>query len=167
MELFTSQFDLIREIGSFEWIRRYPVNPVTMVAAVVLIGIIVLVINSKKRKRIADAARPQDASIVILKSIDPSAGGLAENVRVVSANGEKAPWFFFRTFPAIYLSPGENRLELYAEWASGGRIAKFYKTDLQGLTLQIEPSKVYVLEYDIEQGIYLFYEAEQFSVPQR
>lgn len=165
MEMFTEHFKLIREIGFLEWIQRYPINPVTIVGAVIIIGFVILIINSKIKKRIAESMRPENASIILLKSIDPSAGGLADNVRVVSANGEDAPWFFFKTLPAIYLRPGENRLELYAEWARGGRIAKFFKTDLQGLTLHIEPNKVYVLEYDIEQGIYLFSEAEHLKVP--
>lgn len=58
MDIFTHQFDMIKTMGSWEWLSRYPINPVTMVAAALVVGLVVLFANSRIRRRNAERHKP-------------------------------------------------------------------------------------------------------------
>ena len=142
---------MIEQLGFWKYMATYPLNPISMVGVVVLIGILVLFINrlvaklpfcglkmwglahfagryiqfryksnAKARKRGVMQALEEhpDAALVTFHKKRVGDMDYADNLRIVSVNGERARWFFWRPMcPAMYVEPGENRVELYAEWA--------------------------------------------------
>ena len=80
---------MIKTMGFWEWLSRYPINPVTMVAAALVVGLVVLFANSRIRRRNAERHKPAGASILVIQKRNGSNGNFAENVRVSAINGEK------------------------------------------------------------------------------
>lgn len=161
MDIFTYQIELIKKMGFVEWINKYPINPITMVAIVIIIGIIVLILNAKIRKKNAQKHKVQGSSIIILKKQNFANIDFAEQIRVQKINGEKANWFFYKTRPAIYIIPGQNEVIAYAFWAKS--IQKLISTKPKKLYLQIEENKVYSLYYMIQTEQYFICEGEDYE----
>ena len=47
LDIFTHQFDMIKAMGFWEWLSRYPINPVTMVAAALVDPFLAQLVNVK------------------------------------------------------------------------------------------------------------------------
>ena len=163
LDIFTHQFDMIKAMGFWEWLSRYPINPVTMVAAALVVGLVVLFANSRIRRRNAERHKPAGASILVIQKRNGSNGNFAENVRVSAINGEKSCWFFHKAAAAVYLGPGENVLEVYAQWARGGRTVTLYRTNPVVLTLTVASDKIYALHYDVRSSCYLLTEGDAYE----
>ncbi|RRD40899.1 hypothetical protein EII29_00150 [Leptotrichia sp. OH3620_COT-345] len=161
MEIFTSQIDLIRKMGFSNWIGTYPVNPLTIVTTVLIIGFIVLIVNAKVKKNNAKRNKVEGAALVILKKQNSFNNDFAEQVRVMEVNGKKADCFFYKTRPAIYLDPGKNELIVYAEWAQS--IQKFFKTKPEKINLNLNYNTVYTLYYIIETQQYLLCKGDRYE----
>jgi hypothetical protein len=89
----------------------------------------------------------------------------ADNIRLVKLNGENPQWFFIKPMvPAIYLKPGENKIELYADWARGGGASiKMSKSEIVLITVSAKAEGSYSLEYYIPEKKFVF---EPFNIPQ-
>jgi hypothetical protein len=165
--MFEYQLKLIRELGLEGWLREYPINPVTIIAGVVVLGIIVLIVNAKVRKRRALDNKPSaDAAVVILQMRN-SLQNLtwADNVRVEAVNGGPAHWFFHKAVAAIWLRAGENTLTLHAEWARRKSAYGFktFKTPSVRLVIDVSAEEVYALHYHIERERYILTEGDRFE----
>lgn len=139
-----------------EYMALHPINPVSMVVGVVIVGIVVLFINAKIRKRKAGyfLVDNPDASILILGKLRVGDVNYADSIQVVSVNNQKVNWFFYRPMiPAIYIKPGHNEIVLYAKWArsKGGRIAN-YKSEIITLPIDIKVNERYSLEFHIPEN---------------
>lgn len=161
MEIFTSQIKLIGEIGFGNWINTYPINPLTILATVLIIGFTILIVNAKIKKENAERNKVEGAALVILKKQNSFNNDFAEQIRIVEVNGEKADWFFHKTRPAIYLKPGKNELIVYAEWAQS--IQKFFKTVPEKLHLDLNYDTIYTLYYIIEIQKYLLCKGDRYE----
>ncbi len=161
MELFTRQIELIREMGFMEWLRCYPVNPITMVMTVLIFGMLVLLLNAKIRKKNAEKNKPEGAAILVLKKQNSFNDNFAEQVRVLKVNGRQGQWFFYKARPAIYLPPGDNEIVVYAEWAQS--VQKLFKTESKKLQLKVKQDTVYTLYYVIQTAQYLIYEGDKYE----
>jgi hypothetical protein len=157
---------MIGELGFFGYIQTYPVNPITLLGGLAVIGIAVLVMNAKAKRSGANRflAENPGAALVTLHKKKIGNNDYADNIRVVTLNGQKPRWFFIKpAVPALYIKPGENRIELYADWAKGGGAAvKMYKSEPVLMTLAAETGGRYSLEYYIPEHTYIF---EPFVLP--
>jgi len=147
----------MQQMGVWEFLRRYPVNPITVVAGAVLLGILVLVVVYGARRRKARQYRFETADAALML-YPPQGAGWGANIKIARLNGETAHWFFAKpAVPALYLRPGENRLELHAEWASGSApFVKMHRSDQVTLTLDVRPEGRYLLLYSVEEARYIF-----------
>lgn len=161
MEIFTYQIELIRKMGFGNWIKTYPVNPITIVLTVVIIGFIVLIVNANTKKKNAERNKVEGAALLILKKQNSFNNNFAEQIRVVEINGEKAQWFFYKTRPAVYLKPGKNELIVYAEWAQS--IKRIIKTAPRKIELSVDYDSVYTIYYKIEIDQYLLYRGDEYE----
>jgi hypothetical protein len=159
MQDFANIFRRISEMGFFDYMAKYPINPISIILATIVIGVVVFALVSRSKKRKADAQLAQNpaAATMIFRTtnmvLDDAS---ADNISVLKLNGEEAHWFFAKpTVPAVYLTPGSNTLELYAHWARNKGF-KQYKTEPVVLTLTAEPGCRYTLEYHIASQRYLF-----------
>ena len=151
---------LIKQLGLFGYIRQYPVNPITMVGGVLLIGIVVLIINAAVRKRSADkfAGKTPGAAIMVLHVRELGNQDYAENIRIQTLNGSPAHWFFLKPgIVALYLTPGENRLQLYADWArQHGKTIKMFQSNQTTISVTAHADGHYALEYCISEDKFIF-----------
>jgi hypothetical protein len=151
---------LIEEFGFLGYIQRFPVNPITLVAGAIIIGIIVLFINAAIKKNKANQFLVENIGAVIMTFHKKKIGNnnYADNIRIIKINNESAHWFFLRpAIPAVYLKPGENRIEVYAEWARGGGSSiKMFKTDVVEMVVTVKTERHYSLEYYIPENKYIF-----------
>jgi hypothetical protein len=156
---------MIQELGLFGYIQKFPVNPITMVCGLIIIGIIVLVVNSVGKKRRANKYLLENpgSAIMIFHKKKIGNNDYADNIRIVKLNGENAQWFFVRPMiPALYLKPGENKIELFAEWARGGGSIKMFKSNIISMIVSAKTEGSYSLEYYIPESKYIF---EPFTLP--
>ncbi|MDR2914289.1 MAG: hypothetical protein LBV74_05600 [Tannerella sp.] len=156
--------ELIEELGLLGYLQKYPVNPITIVGCMIIIGIVVLIINAKIKKKNAEKQKPAGAATVILQKRNVQNNTYAENVRVHSINGKPAPWFFYKLAAAVYFLPGQNTVEIYAEWArrEAGKV-KMYRTEPVRLTMTVSADKIYALHYHIDSQEYLLTEGDRFE----
>jgi hypothetical protein len=151
---------LIEELGFWGYMHQFPINPITIVAGAIIIGIIVLFINAtiKKNRAHQFLAKNADAAIMTFHKKKTGNNDYADNLRILKINGEPAHWFFLKpAIPAVYLKPGENRIELYAEWARGGGVSiKMFKTDVVRMSVTVKKEGHYSLEYHIPEKKYIF-----------
>jgi len=150
----------ISQLGFWGYMRRFPLNPITMVGGVVVIGIIVLVLNAIVRRRKAEQFVVENAGAVLMTFNKKRIGDTdyADNLRITKLNGETARWFFVKPMvPALYLKDGKNCLELHAEWARGGGVAvKRYRSDVEELQVEVQAGNSYSLEYNIPEAHFIF-----------
>lgn len=155
-------WQLVEELGLLGYIRQYPVNPITIIGGVIVIGVIALFINAAVRRRKAEyfVAEHPGAAIVVLHRDRGGDWDYATNISVQKLNGENAHWFFLKpAVAALYLPAGENTLELYAHWAQqGGGVVKMFKTDVTAIKVTAERKGRYSLEYCISEGRFIFSE---------
>ncbi len=163
--MFEYQLELIRQLGFGGWLRTYPVNPVTMIAGVVVLGIIVVIVNAKVRKRRALDNKPaHDAATVVVQRRNAINSKWADNVSVDSVNGGKAHWFFHKAVQAVYLAPGENEVVVHAKWAERrqGKIV-FLNTPAVTLKIDVSADGIYALHYHFGRQKYLLTEGDRFE----
>ena len=158
--------EFIKELGFWGYMQQYPINPITIVTIVIIIGIIVLFINGtiKRRKATQFLAQNAGAAIMTFHKKQIGSNDYADNIRIVRINNEPTSWFFLKpAIPAVYLKPGENHIELYAEWARGGMVIRMSKTDVKTIIVTAETEGRYSLEYYIPEDNYRFetYENER------
>ncbi|MDR1298617.1 MAG: hypothetical protein LBO05_14945 [Deltaproteobacteria bacterium] len=155
-------WEMISLMGPRAYFEQYPLNPISIVGAAVIIGIIVLIVNSKVRK---SASRrylldhPGSATVVLAKVKTGGEGRYyGDNIRPLRLNGEKAHWFFIRPMTgAIFLKPGRNSLVVRAQWTQGGGFdIKIVKSPPVTLDLVADVSARYSLEYLIPEERYIF-----------
>ena len=157
------QIELIKELGLWGYLQAHPINPITIIVGMIVIGIIVLFVNSsvKKRKAKQFLLENPGAALMTLHKKRNRNTDYADNIRIITLNGKKSHWFFVRpTIPAIYLKPGENEIILYSEWARGGTHIKMYKSGVISMKVSVITDGHYSLEYYIPENKYIF---EQFS----
>jgi hypothetical protein len=150
----------IEELGFWGYMQRFPVNPITIVVGAIIIGIIVLFINASVKKRKANQFLTENIGSAIMTFHKKQIGNndYANNIRIIKINNEPVHWFFLKpAIPAVYLKPGENCIELYADWARGGGSAvKMFKTDVTKTAVTVRPEGRYSLEYYIPENKYIF-----------
>lgn len=155
-------WQLVEELGLLGYIKQYPVNPITIVGGVVVIGVIVLFINASVRRRKATyfVAEHPGAAIVALHRDREEDWDYAENISIQKLNGETAHWFFLKPgIAALYVPAGENNLELYAHWArQAGGVIKMFKTEVATIKVIAERKGCYSLEYFIPEDRFIFSE---------
>jgi hypothetical protein len=151
---------LIEELGFLGYIQRFPVNPITLVAGAIIIGIIVLFVNAAIKKNEANQFLLENIEAAIMTFHKKKIGNndYADNIRIIKINDEPAHWFFLKpAIPAVYLESGENRIEVYAEWARGGGSSiKMFKTDVVEMIVTVKMEGHYSLEYYIPENKYIF-----------
>ena len=156
----------IQQLGLWSYIQKYPVNPVTIVVVVFLIGVLLIFMIAAGRRRRAGQYMMRTPGAALLTFHKKNFGNTdyADNIRIVKLNGETAHWFFVRPMiPAIYLKPGENKLELHADWArSGFPAVKMHKSESVLLTVTAKADAQYSLEYYIPESRYI---VEPFVLP--
>jgi hypothetical protein len=157
---------MIQELGLFGYIQKFPVNPITMVCGAIVIGIIVLVINATGKKGKANKYLLENPGSAIMMFHKKNIGNndYADNIRIVKLNDKIPQWFFIKPMvPAIYLKPGENKIELYADWARGGGVSiKMFKSEIVLITVSAKVEGSYSLEYYIPEKKFAF---EPFNLP--
>lgn len=155
-------WQMVEELGLLGYIKQYPVNPITIIGCVVVIGVIVLFINASVRRRKAEyfVAENPGAAIVVLHRDRDGDWDYAANISIQKLNGETAHWFFLKPgIAALYLPVGENTLELYAHWArQAGGVIKMFKTDVTAINVTVERKGRYSLEYFIPEDSFIFSE---------
>jgi hypothetical protein len=149
-----------QELGLKAYLLKFPVNPITIIGTTVILGIIVLIINSKVRRGQSERylrANPGSALVILAKKAAANEF-FGDNIRPVRLNGEKAYWFFVKPLvAAIYLKPGHNVLELYTQWATGGGLnIRIRKSKITALELMAQPGRQYCLAYYIPEDRYIF-----------
>ncbi len=146
-------WDLIKEIGFINYMRTYPLNPISLILSVVVIGTIVLTVNAKVKKKRAKLYLKENPNATILVFGKQHVGhtDYGDNIRIVNLNEQKAHWFFYKPqVPAIYINEGTNTIELYTEWArKSGPVIKQYKSPVTSIKIDIEQDKIYYLSYCI------------------
>jgi hypothetical protein len=157
---------MIEEMGFFGYIQKYPVNPITIVGGLVIIGIFALSIHANVKKRTANQFLAKNPGSAVMTFHKKKIGNndYADNIRIVKLNGEDPYWFFVKTaIPAIYLKQGENQIELYADWARGSGVSiKMFQSEVVLITVVAEAEGHYSLEYCIPANTYIF---EPFVFP--
>lgn len=149
----------IEKLGFWGYMQRFPINPITIVAFVVLIGIGVMVLNAsiKRRKANEYAARNIGAAVMTFHKREVGNRDYADNIRIMTINGEPAHWFFLKpAVPALYLKPGVNRLGLYSEWARGSKSVSMHKSHYVTIEVEAQTEGHYSLEYFIPENRYIF-----------
>lgn len=157
-------WDLIKEKGFINYMQEYPINPISIVMVLLIIGIIVLVVNAKVRRSKAERFRQAhpDAALVIFGKQKIGNYDYADNIRIITVNNETVEWFFYKpNVPAMYVQAGHNEVVLYAEWArkKGSRITT-YKSDKHTMQIDVRVNQIYTLEYYIPEGKYVLVEKE-------
>ena len=153
----------IERLGFWGYMRQFPLNPITIVGGVIVIGILVLFINAYIRKSRAENAVGDNrkTAVMTFHKIKVGNNDYGDNIRIMECNGEKARWFFLRpAVPAIYLNPGSNVLELYTEWARGSQHIKGHKSEVTQIVVKADGSGQYSLEYNIPENCYIFQKSE-------
>lgn len=149
----------IDQLGFWGYMRQFPINPITIITFAVLIGLVVLFINAAVRRRKANAFLSQNLGAAVMTFHKKQVGNAdyADNIRIVTLNGQQAPWFFLQpAVPALYLQAGENTLEVYAEWARGGTSIRMYSSHMVALQVNAQLEGHYSLEYYIPENRYIF-----------
>lgn len=149
----------IDQLGFWGYMKKFPINPITIIGIVIIIGILVLIINASVRKSKADQYLTKYMGAAVMTFYKKNVGNTdyADTIRIAKLNDETAQWFFLKPgIPAIYLKPGENKLEVHSEWARGGRVIKMYKTEIVTLQVYAEQEGCYSLEYYIPDSRYIF-----------
>jgi hypothetical protein len=151
---------LIDELGLLGYLLKYPVNPISIIATVVLIGIIVLIVNHKvlKSKATRYLVEYPGSAIVTLFKRKQGNDDYGDHLTPIKLNGERAHWFFVKPMAgAIYMRPGHNQIEIYTQWARGtGASTKFYSSPVTTLSLEVTYGGHYSLEYYIPEDRYIF-----------
>lgn len=155
--------DWIKELGFWEYLKRFPLNPISLICGVVALGALALALKAALRKLRARVflARYPDAAILTFGKTQGANSRYAENIRILSRNGEAPRMFFARpAVPAIYLSPGNNVLRLSAWWVrkEGGALRK-YKSPVLSMGVVVKPKGMYRLAYHIPTDAYMLTEA--------
>jgi Urocanate hydratase len=150
---------LISQYGFLGYMQKFPFNPVTIFAVVVLIGAAILFMNVYVRRRAAEkfAVQNPGAALLTLHKRKIGNSDFGDNIRTSALNDEPVHWFFVKpAIPAIYLRPGENRLDVYAEWTRkiGGEIKK-YKSKVQTVNIHASIEGSYSLEYYIPENRFI------------
>ena|GEM_PF-2736768 len=150
----------LKELGFLGYMQKYPVNPISMIGSVVVLGILVLIINSRVRRNRAQtfADKNLGAATVTLHKKQTANYDYADNIQVLKINGEKAKWFFIKpAIPAIYFKSGKNTVDLQADWARNENGAiKMYKSDIVTIDLHASADGHYSLEYYIPEDKFIF-----------
>jgi hypothetical protein len=149
----------IQELGLSGYLEKYPVNPISIVGLMVIIGILVLSINAcaKMGKPSKYQVINPNAAIMTFHKKEIGNNDYADNIRIVKLNGKIPRWFFIKpSIPAIFLKLGKNDIELYAEWAIRGSGRKMFKSDVISMSITAEEKGRYSLEYHIPEERYIF-----------
>ncbi|MFV0466886.1 MAG: hypothetical protein ACK5ML_12615 [Lachnospiraceae bacterium] len=141
-------------------------HPALSIGLVIIFMIGVYTINMKIRKQKANQFLDQHAGAATMTFFKKKVGdaNYADTIRIVMLNGEKAQWFFLRpAIPAIFLKNGENKIELYAEWARGTKISDIKRSGHITLIVQARSEGHYSMEYYIPENRFIFepYENER------
>jgi hypothetical protein len=152
--------ELMQQMGLIAYMQQYPLNPISLIGGIVILGIIILFIAYKLKKGQSEKyllAYPGSA-LVSFEKLHPNDGAYGDNIRPLELNGQPAHWFFVKpNIGGMYLKPGRNLVVVYAQWADLRALVKPIRSSLpKTLELIVDPSGLYSLEYYIPEDRYIF-----------
>lgn len=119
---------------------------------VIMIPIMIVIFNKRKKKAEAFSDKNKDAAIVEILTKSKKEE-LADTITVKKVNGEK-PIFVGIAGKQFYILPGVNKIDLKAEWNEFSLLAKgntkFISTDAT-IEIEAQANITYGLKYNIKE----------------